>query len=260
MRREVLVWLVLFCAGPCLGGQAPDGIYWLESDSQRVKIRVSGGTIEETWVLAPEAGEKSPSQQKAEGWPPAGWESRIRSKAEEEWPGDFSMQKHTIDQQLAAVASLRRIRSERALPGKVLDSILARSVKEWGGDFTMQFHTVKEQMDAWRALNPTAEDKSKSISKEGASEWSIPGDVEAIIQANIESNPMANSFTMKKMLRDAEREAVDWLQGGPPSGVPKKIYREMRKNIWSNPMASSFTMKKMLLSAEIDSWRELQGR
>lgn len=90
-----------------------------------------------------------------------------------------------------------------------------------------------------------------------ASDWSVP-DGKAEAKRNVDENPMANGFTMKKMLLDAELQALKWIEKGPPDGVPVDVYTDIRKRCFRNPMASSFTMKQMLMESEIGSWRDLK--
>lgn len=73
--------------------------------------------------------------------------SRVKVKATSEWPGDFEMQKHTIEKQFAAFLELEMIKA-KFRDNDFVEPILQFSARSWPDDFEMELHTYKKQLES----------------------------------------------------------------------------------------------------------------
>lgn len=72
----------------------------------------------------------------------------IRVFAKSEWPDDFSMQRHVIEEQTEAYNWLQNFVEPRVPPAD-MDKIFVKAIEEWPSDFAMQKHVVEEQVEAY---------------------------------------------------------------------------------------------------------------
>lgn len=75
----------------------------------------------------------------------------IKEEAKREWPDDFSMQVHFIEQQQKAVLELRQP-PPTDIDSKLFADIREKAKQEWPVDFSMQVHSIKQQVEAIRKL------------------------------------------------------------------------------------------------------------
>jgi hypothetical protein len=78
--------------------------------------------------------------------------SSIRSKAGAEWPTDYLMQAHVIEQQSIAYCEVLAL-PPADLPQSVRRTIKSKAIEEWPNDFVMQKHIIDQQVEAYRLLH-----------------------------------------------------------------------------------------------------------
>jgi hypothetical protein len=78
-------------------------------------------------------------------------DAAIRTFCSKEWPTDFVMQAHCVEQQRKAAEAL-----EGALnvPANVSTIIRQKCTADWPENFVMRAHCEQSQAEAWRKLNP----------------------------------------------------------------------------------------------------------
>jgi hypothetical protein len=79
--------------------------------------------------------------------------SRIRAKAQAEWPSDFEMQAYTIKNQTSAYQTLQTMASVSGVPSTVLETVKSNAASEWPDDYEMQVYTINNQIAAYRSLH-----------------------------------------------------------------------------------------------------------
>jgi hypothetical protein len=84
---------------------------------------------------------------------PSSVENNIRTNAEQEWPDNYRMQKHTIDNQTEAYKKLENLNSIEGVPDNVLTKIKEKAEAEWGDNYRMRVHTIESQAKAYLELN-----------------------------------------------------------------------------------------------------------
>lgn len=76
-----------------------------------------------------------------------------RTHCRREWPDDFRMQEHCLEQQVKGLQEFL----DAAAVGKPLDKALRTCVEEWTKervpDFQMIGYCAKQQAEAWRRIN-----------------------------------------------------------------------------------------------------------
>jgi TIR domain len=76
----------------------------------------------------------------------------IKEQSKIEWPNDYSMQEHFINQQLQALTDLKKLKNEvKEHPEK--NTIIQRAIQEWPKDYTMQLYKATEEIKAYQRLN-----------------------------------------------------------------------------------------------------------
>jgi len=73
--------------------------------------------------------------------------SVIKQAAEEEWPGNFVMQLHVVEEQLEAFVSIDALK-ENNTDNAVFQTVMKKAVEDWPDDYVMQLDTIKEQLAA----------------------------------------------------------------------------------------------------------------
>lgn len=81
----------------------------------------------------------------------AGADATISRHCEKDWPDDFNMREHCINEQERALAELRR-GCPPDFPAEVFKSIRRKCSLEWPTDFLMRAHCEDEQIKAYRKL------------------------------------------------------------------------------------------------------------
>lgn len=76
----------------------------------------------------------------------------IKQKARSDYPNDFSMQKHIIEEEISAWNELNNFNPEH-IPKNILNTILKTAQEEYNNDFSMQLHEIKEQIESWVSIN-----------------------------------------------------------------------------------------------------------
>jgi hypothetical protein len=99
---------------------------------------------------------------------PADWSSTAQAKCREEWPTDYQMQKHCIDQQTNAARELSS-GAPSGIEQGVFRIIRGKCAEEWPRDFQMRAHCEKQQYDAYFALNSSK--PGDSVRNACAQEW-----------------------------------------------------------------------------------------
>lgn len=122
----------------------------------------------------------------------------IKAAAASEWPGDYSMQAHVIEEQTLSYRTMAAYR-QKLSGNKVGETAIEKALTEWPDDYTMQVHVVEEQTAAAKAFFEYADLKVPSniveeIRARAFSEW--PGDYEMMLhelQGQIEGWLQINS-------------------------------------------------------------------
>lgn len=78
--------------------------------------------------------------------------TKIRQKAESEWPGDYGMQLHEINKQEDAINTLKKGKPEDISEAHY-KVIREKAKNEWPNDYEMRVHEEQKQFDAIRKLN-----------------------------------------------------------------------------------------------------------
>ncbi|MBP5987993.1 MAG: hypothetical protein KA538_12490 [Azonexus sp.] len=100
---------------------------------------------------------------------------RIRAKAQSDWPGDFEMQRHTIEKQVAAFRELEALK-EKFASDEFIGQIFNFASSSWPDDYEMELHTFQTQLDAGMAFfnyeaNDVPSDILEQIKLKAYSEW-----------------------------------------------------------------------------------------
>ena len=82
---------------------------------------------------------------------PEAVKASVKLKATTDWPGDFEMQKHTIEKQLSAFLELEVFR-EKFRDNDFIGPILKFAARNWPNDFEMELHTYKRQLETGMAF------------------------------------------------------------------------------------------------------------
>jgi hypothetical protein len=72
----------------------------------------------------------------------------IRQKAAAEWPGDYVMQKHTIEEQSRCYLELQHFRNGMDASNEVSAICFDKAEADWPDDFQMQLHTFNSQIES----------------------------------------------------------------------------------------------------------------
>lgn len=104
--------------------------------------------------------------------------TQIKKRAEKEWPGDYEMQLHTIQEERNSYQQLQSI-DMKSIPQQVVVTIIRDAAKEWPNEYGMQVHIIEEQRDAYlsiQKLTPrgVSEDVFQKIKQDAINEW--PGE------------------------------------------------------------------------------------
>lgn len=75
----------------------------------------------------------------------------IKEQSLLEWPDDYSMQLHYINEQKSALKELKRTIANTSNPD-LIKIIYNKAKSEWPKDFSMQLHVLKEQIKAYKRL------------------------------------------------------------------------------------------------------------
>lgn len=113
----------------------------------------------------------------------------IRVKAATEWPDDFEMQRHVIQEQMEAAEKMIHYQQNLDMTNEVVGTCLRKSISEWPEDFSMQVHVFEGQIEAAstffeyenRKLNPEV---LEGIKTKAFSEWT--DDYEMMLHVLIE--------------------------------------------------------------------------
>lgn len=76
----------------------------------------------------------------------------IRGFSAREWPGDYSMQKHTVDEQMEDYLFIKSF-SHPLVSQSVLSEILAIAAMEWPDNYSMQKYTLEGQVNDYIQLS-----------------------------------------------------------------------------------------------------------
>ena len=74
--------------------------------------------------------------------------SIIKRKATLEWPDDFEMQRHLIQQQTAAAEQMILYLTKLDQDNPIIKDCMNKALGEWPEDFEMQVHVFNGQMEA----------------------------------------------------------------------------------------------------------------
>ncbi len=75
----------------------------------------------------------------------------IRKRSKIEWPDDYSMQVHYIEEQNKAFIEFEKL-TKQHLNDSTISKIIKNARKEWPDDYDMQLHTAMEQIDSYERL------------------------------------------------------------------------------------------------------------
>ena len=76
----------------------------------------------------------------------------IRFKAAAEWPDDFEMQRHVIEEQTEAAEKMTHYQQNLDTTNEVVENCLRKALTEWPDDYEMMLHVLTEQVAAWEEL------------------------------------------------------------------------------------------------------------
>ncbi|KPH77540.1 hypothetical protein [Bosea vaviloviae] len=79
---------------------------------------------------------------------PSDVEKIIRHKAAVDWPGDYSMQAHTVQSQRDAYERLAHYEATLDLSNEIISTSFTKARADWVDDYEMQVHTFENQTDA----------------------------------------------------------------------------------------------------------------
>lgn len=83
---------------------------------------------------------------------PSEWREIAATKCNEEWPADYSMQQHCVEQQTKGVQTLD-LGAPSDIEANVFRVIRGKCAEEWPRDFQMRAHCESKQFDGYRSLN-----------------------------------------------------------------------------------------------------------
>lgn len=72
----------------------------------------------------------------------------IKAFAAREWPDDYKMQMHVINEQIDAYERIELLKRENSAGGTVFSVCLQKAMSEWGDDFNMQLYELNQQLEA----------------------------------------------------------------------------------------------------------------
>jgi len=75
----------------------------------------------------------------------------IKERSQKQWPEDYEMQEHTIQEQTQAYHDINNLQSSY-LKNEDISRIIGRAIKQWPEDYEMQLHTANEQIEAYERL------------------------------------------------------------------------------------------------------------
>lgn len=75
----------------------------------------------------------------------------IKQRSKKEWPSDYSMQEHYIEEQIRALTEITKLKNEvKSDIDKY--NIVERAIRDWPTDYTMQIHRANEEINAYKRL------------------------------------------------------------------------------------------------------------
>ncbi len=75
----------------------------------------------------------------------------IKARSKTEWPDDYSMQEHYINEQIQALEKMKKLKNE--VKNDVDKArIVQKAVSEWPEDYTMQVHIANKEIEAYLRL------------------------------------------------------------------------------------------------------------
>jgi len=75
----------------------------------------------------------------------------IEEHCRNEWPNDFNMRLHCIEDQEKALNKINNLKFE-GIDQKVINQIFNKAQKDWPTDFEMQLVEINEQIEAYKKL------------------------------------------------------------------------------------------------------------
>jgi len=76
----------------------------------------------------------------------------IRSRAQRDFPDDFSTQRYQINQELEAWRKLQAFEAPD-IPELVLDTVMKRAEGDFPDDFSTRLYQIRQELDAWADLH-----------------------------------------------------------------------------------------------------------
>jgi hypothetical protein len=110
----------------------------------------------------------------------------IKAIAASEWPGDYAMQAHVVEQQSEAYLTMASYLTQLDIYNEVIANALSKAQTDWPTDFTMQVHVFEGQMESAGAFFSYAnaaipEHVLEAIKVNAFGEW--PGDYQMMVYA-----------------------------------------------------------------------------
>lgn len=110
--------------------------------------------------------------------------SEIKRRAEAEWPGDYAMQLHVIEQQAESFSRLDNYWTSLDFDNEVLLNCRSKATSDWPDDYTMQLHTFEGQVEAANKFFASTHDMIpdsvfEDIKVRAFADW--PGDYEMML-------------------------------------------------------------------------------
>jgi len=79
--------------------------------------------------------------------------AEIKKRAEQKWPGDYSMQAFQIEKEVAAFEKFQTLERPASMSYSAFDLIKSRAERKWPGDYSMQVYEAENQIDGWIRVN-----------------------------------------------------------------------------------------------------------
>ena len=76
----------------------------------------------------------------------------IIEQSKKEWPNDYEMQEHYIENQLKAYNELQKLKPN-GVPIDRFDNICSKATDEWGTDYEMLLYNINNQIESFKRLN-----------------------------------------------------------------------------------------------------------
>jgi Fe-S cluster biosynthesis and repair protein YggX len=137
-------------------------------------------------------------------------EQIIKEKSLKDWPDNYEMQAHIIQNQQKSLEALKRLDANE-LGDDIFKVVVRKAKEEWPNDFEMQLNTFQTQKKAWLTLNELkpdvlTESQFNTIIKNAKKSW-------------------PDNFEMQLHEFETQREAIVTLAGPKPDDITEEEFK-----------------------------------